>query len=72
MPDAAGNIKGIALGGKAGETLERIRQRERIKRLREAREADPKRGYTLVACACGTGEAHHPLHCPLNEDLPPF
>lgn len=24
MPDAAGNIKGIALTGKAGDTLERI------------------------------------------------
>ena len=24
MPDGAGNIKGIALSGKAGETLERI------------------------------------------------
>jgi hypothetical protein len=26
MPDAGGNIKGIALTGKAGETLERIKQ----------------------------------------------
>lgn len=28
MPDAAGNIKGIALSGKAGETLERIKVNE--------------------------------------------
>ena len=29
MPDAAGNIKGIALSGKAGEVLDRIKQSER-------------------------------------------
>jgi hypothetical protein len=28
MPDAAGNIKGISLGGKAGETLDRISKKK--------------------------------------------
>jgi hypothetical protein len=32
MPDAAGNIKGIVLSGKAGETLEKIKQEKAFKR----------------------------------------
>ena len=30
MPDAAGNIKGIVLSGKAGEVLERIKRQEAL------------------------------------------
>jgi hypothetical protein len=63
MPDAAGNIKGITLSGKAGETLERIKRREaldEISRLGQATRCDYPR------CAC---EGHHD-DCPFSE-LPP-
>lgn len=36
MPDAAGNIKGIALGGKAGEAWERIFGRGAFRAVVEA------------------------------------
>jgi hypothetical protein len=35
MPDAGGKIKGIALSGKAGETLERIKREEAAFRSEE-------------------------------------
>lgn len=33
MPDDGGNIKGIALTGKAGETLERIKRKEKLEAI---------------------------------------
>lgn len=33
MPDAAGNIKGIALSGRAGETLDKIKRRAMLEEI---------------------------------------
>jgi hypothetical protein len=35
MPDAAGNIRGIALSGKAGEILEKIKAQESLREKNE-------------------------------------
>lgn len=54
MPDAAGNIKGIALSGKAGETLERIK-----------REAQPYCAYPHCDCEGHHGDCPFPPERPM-------
>lgn len=51
MPDAAGNIKGIALTGKAGEAWDRI-----FGDRDEERHADDCEVITQQSCACDCGE----------------
>lgn len=62
MPDASGNIKGIALGGKAGETLERIKRQELLDEISAiGQEQEP--GCSFPKCEC---EGHQD-DCPGNE-----
>jgi hypothetical protein len=57
MPDAAGNIRGIALTGKAGEVLEKIRVSERER---------------AMLCGKLIRSGRNPIYCrwPKNHDGP--